>query len=112
MRTDMHNQLRSDRCDVGAETRPTSSASPILKITAASMVLIGSVATVAIWPDAARDAASRTAEFLSGLSGSRAGGSDAAEQATTSTAERSFRPTKAQLTSFGIITVQVAEFRP
>ncbi|MEL6065261.1 efflux RND transporter periplasmic adaptor subunit [Methylobacterium sp. DCY52] len=108
----MHNQLRSDRCDVGAETRPTSSASPILKITAASMVLIGSVATVAIWPDAARDAASRTAEFLSGLSGSRAGGSDAAEQATTSTAERSFRPTKAQLTSFGIITVQVAEFRP
>ncbi|MGH1570963.1 efflux RND transporter periplasmic adaptor subunit [Methylobacterium sp. P31] len=80
----------------------------------ASVFLIGGVVAVAVWPDTARDFAGWTLGFLSPLSGKLADRSGSAEPETgnTTAAERGFRPTKAQLAAFGILTVQAIEFRP
>lgn len=109
---DVRNQLRPDLLDAEAGTPLRPFGSPTLKIAAASMLLIGTVAAVAIWPDAARDVAGRTAALVTGLSGRRADRADASEPATTIAVERSFRPTPMQLASFGITSVQATEFRP
>ena len=109
---DMHNQFRPDFLDTENVKRSDLRLPPALTIAVVLMLVIGGVIAVAVWPDAARNFARGTAERLSGLFSSRADGGDATKRATTSTFERSFRPTTAQLASFGIITVEATEFRP
>ena len=111
---DARSPLEQDSSDVGGAHQRRGSHSPIVKLASVSMLLIGSVVAIAVWPDTARDLAGWTVGLVSTLSGKSAdrSGSAGSETGNATAAEPGFRPTKAQLAAFGIVTVQTTDFRP